>query len=258
MNLRHNVIAFLASSSNYSDSSLIPVLLFASASFLIFYLLVIRNFTHSSAESLEPTPRKTDTVSPPPTLAPPPPQPDPDIEFRIVLLPESSISTHSRCRDTCRYLWYETLMLRSHNPPSISSETCVYLWTALFYIAAITLRNQDSVGRIYDYFAEITSEFVSEEQYKGLVVEKIRAIYRTLRQPLNTSKIDPRSDNGRLELWNYLILTSPELLARPGIRINFLAASERVWKTISDVFPQSRPYPYIEDIRFSLDVLPDN
>ena len=179
-------------------------------------------------------------------------KPDPDVEFRPVLMPETEVSVHTRCRDTCRYLWYETLMLRSSTTPPISSDTCVYLWTALFYTAVKTLRNQSSVDRIYSYFAEVTGEFVTEEQYTELVIAKVRETYRNLRPALNSSGIDPRSGNARLALWNLLISTNQELLQRPDVRPYFLAAAERVWKTVADVFPQSHPYPKAGEVQYSI------
>ena len=204
--------------------------------------------------------RESNTELPVVTQPPLPPQtftkPDPDVDFRLVLMPETEVSAHTRCRDTCRYLWYETLMLRSSTTPPISSDACVYLWTAMFYTAVKTLRNQASVDRIYSYFAEITAEFVTEDQYTTLVIAKVRDTYRSLRHPLNASGIDPRSGNGRLALWNLLISINPELLQHSDIRKGFLDATERIWKMIGDVFPQSHPYPKSGEVQYSLDDFP--
>lgn len=212
--------------------------------------------TEKSCRTISPTnsrSNQTEMVSlPPQTFS----KPDPDVDFRLVLMPETEVSAHTRCRDTCRYLWYETLMLRNSTTPPISSDACVYLWTALFYTAVKTLRNQASVDRIYSYFAEITAEFVTEDRYTTLVITKVRDTYRSLRQPLNDSGIDPRSGNGRLALWNFLISSNPELLQHSDIRKGFLEATERVWKMIGDVFPQSHPYPKSGEVQYSLDEFP--
>ena len=193
----------------------------------------------------------------PPSL---PPQtfanPDPDVDFRPVILPESEVHSNTRCRDACRYLWYETLMLRNCTKPLISSDATVYIWTALFYTAVKTLRSQSSVNRIYSYFSETTSEFVTEAQYTDLVVAKVREVYRELREPLNDSGIDPRTANGRRDLWRFLEDHSKELNLRPDLAYEFLCASQRVWEMIKDVFPQAQPYPKAGDIRYSIDDLP--
>lgn len=189
---------------------------------------------------------------PPQTFA----KPDPDVDFRPVILPESEVSAHTRCRDTCRYLWYETLMLRNCTKPLISSDATVYIWTALFYTAVKTLRSQSSVNRIYSYFSETTSEFVTEAQYTDLVVAKVREVYRVLREPLNDSGIDPRTAKGRRDLWRFLEDHSKELNLRPDLAYEFLCASQRVCEMIKDVFPQAQPYPKAGDIRYSIDDLP--
>lgn len=207
-------------------------------------------------------PQQHTSVSGSPEIDPPPlpPQtfakPDPDVDFRPVILPESEVSAHTRCRDTCRYLWYETLMLRNCTKPLISSDATVYIWTALFYTAVKTLRSQSSVNRIYSYFSETTSEFVTEAQYTDLVVAKVREVYRELREPLNDSGIDPRTANGRRDLWRFLEDHSKELNFRPDLAYGFLCASQRVWEMIKDVFPQAQPYPKAGDIRYSIDDLP--
>lgn len=238
--------------------SIFPSLLLVGS---LYYLrtrkIVIKQPIEPPVQAADPPPQTEPVVDseplPPEYLA----APDPDMDFRIVLLPESGVSVHARCRDTCRYLWYETLMLRSSTSPPVSSDACVYLWTALFYTAVKTLRNQDSVNRIYSYFSEVTKEFVTEEEYADLVVAKVRSAYRSLRQPLNESGIDPRSGNGRLSLWNFLISFCPELLQRPDLRPGFLAATERVWKTVAKVFKQSHPTPKLGHIQYSIGELPE-
>lgn len=207
-------------------------------------------------------PQQHTSVSGSPEIDPPPlpPQtfakPDPDVDFRPVILPKSEVSAHTRCRDTCRYLWYETLMLRSSAKPLISSDATVYIWTALFYTAVKTLRSQSSANRIYSYFSETTSEFVTEAQYTDLVVAKVREVYRELRETLNDSGIDPRTANGRRDLWRFLGDHSKELNLRPDLAYEFLCASQCVWEMIKDVFPQAQPYPKAGDIRYSIDDLP--
>ena len=264
------------SASNGDDTGVPLALLFLFISSIFFYpfLHIIYKSTQSDTKpSFTPLPEKQSHLNPSTeqshnaipnlktNISPPLPaqtftEPDPNVDFRIVLLPETQVSVHNRCRDTCRYLWYETLMLRNSTKPVISSDACVYLWTSLFYVAVKTLRNQSSVDRIYSYFAEVTAEFVTENQYTDLVIAKVRDTYRSLRQPLNDSCIDPRSGNGRLALWNFLISSNPELLLHSDLRKSFLAATERVWKMIGDVFPQSHPYPKSGEVQYSLDDFP--
>lgn len=216
----------------------------------------VRELFSRKEVSPQPSESKVATIDPqslpPQTFA----KPDPDVDFRPVILPESEVSAHTRCRDTCRYLWYETLMLRNCTKPLISSDATVYIWTALFYTAVKTLRSQSSVNRIYSYFSETTSEFVTEAQYTDLVVAKVREVYRELREPLNDSGIDPRTANGRRDLWRFLEDHSKELNFRPDLAHEFLCASQRVWEMIKDVFPQAHPYPKAGDIRYSIDDLP--
>ena len=266
----------IRSVSNSADSGapLFLVILLTSAIFFYPCLYIIFKAAHTDTKSsITHTPKKLSPLSTSAnqspsaiptqktnTSPPLPPQtftkPDPDVDFRLVLMPETEVSAPTRCRDTCRYLWYETLMLRSSTTPPISSDACVYLWTAMFYTAVKTLRNQASVDRIYSYFAEITAEFVTEDQYTTLVIAKVRDTYRSLRHPLNASGIDPRSGNGRLALWNLLISINPELLQHSDIRKGFLDATERIWKMIGDVFPQSHPYPKSGEVQYSLDDFP--
>ena len=203
-------------------------------------------FTNEKAEG-NPQPLPPQTFS----------KPDPDVDFWPVLLPESEVSPHTRCRDTCRYLWYETLMIRSRVTPPPTSDACIYLWTALFYTAVKTLRSQASVDRIYSYFAVTTGEFVTEARYTDLVVDKVRTVYRQLREPLNKSGIDPRTANGRRDLWHFLEEYSGEFLNRPDLEDVFLSSSQRVWQMIADVFPQAHPYPKAGDIRYSIEDLPE-
>lgn len=182
--------------------------------------------------------------------------PNPEIVFRFAPGLDPAVSVHARCRDTCHYLWYETLLVRSSISPHLSSNSTIYIWTALFYTAVKTLRSQGAVDRIYDYFREATGKFVTEEKYRYLVVMKVREIYRSIRPLLNNSEIDPRTSNGRRDLWFLIAECIPEA-GDPQLQNEFEAASERVWQTISDVFPQAQPYPKAGDIRYSIDDLPD-
>lgn len=180
-------------------------------------------------------------------------KPAPEVVFRLPYSFETEVSVHARCRDTCRYLWYETLLIRSRTSPPISSNSCIYIWTALFYTVVKTLRSQDSVNRIYSYFDEVTGVFVTEIQYQQLVIDKVREVYRSIRETLNESGIDPRTTSGRHELWLLIAQYIPEG-DDPRLQEEFEASAERIWQTIADVFPQARPYPKsdTEKIQYSV------
>lgn len=183
-------------------------------------------------------------------------KPDPKISFRPEAGPETNVARHTRCCDTCRYLWYETLLIRSRISPPLSSNSTVFIWTALFYTAVKTLRSQDTVDRIYAYFAPVTGEFVTEVQYRDLVVKKVQEVYRSIRPLLNDSDIDPRTANGRRDLWFLIAQQIPEG-DDPNLQAEFEAAAGRIWQTVADVFPQAQPYPKAGDIRYSIDDLPE-
>lgn len=182
--------------------------------------------------------------------------PDPEIVFHFAPGLDPAVSVHARCRDTCHYLWYETLLVRSSTSPPLSSNSTIYIWTALFYTAVKTLRSQGAVDRIYDYFREATGKFVTEEKYRYLVVMKVREVYRSIRPLLNDSSIDPRTANGRRDLWFLIAERIPET-GDPQLQNEFESASQRVWQTIADVFPQAQPYPKAGDIRYSINDLPE-
>ena len=246
------------SSQSESSTSLVLVIVFVSALIILPCLWVIRSCTRPG--TVDPSSPPSNQVPAPAPTEPEPqslPQPDPDIVFRPVLPAPPIISPHSRCRDTLHYLWHESLTIRNASDPVISNDACIYLWSALFYTAVKTLRSQDSVRRVYKYFSEVTADYIIEEHHPEVVVARIREAYRSIQPYLNQCGIDPRTVNGRLELWNFLIVYSQELLCRPDIRPHFMSAAQRVWVTVAKAFPQSRPVPKLSRIQYSFREQPE-
>ena len=259
------VLLLAISETGWSDrtATLLISLVFISVVILFPVIHFVYSVTHKNsaeAPSTDPHPvpsyeKPKAVLEPEPELVPKSeaePEAEPEIVFRLILLPDPGISPRHRCRDTCRYLWHEALVIRSASTPTISNDACICLWSALFYTAVKTIRSQDSVRRIYSYFTDTLMDFITEEHRPEAVIFQIRKLYRHYQPGLNQCGIDPRTVNGRLQLWNYLLTQCPELLSRADIRHRFLSASQRVWFATARAFPQSHPLPRPANIKYSI------
>lgn len=101
----------------------------------------------------------------------------------------------------CRFIWIRAITFCNQTMKEPTLKDCTYVWTAFFYAITKSLRDQHVVDDIYAYFDEAASLYIRECDSRPLTLRAIRCHYHQFRSFLNSSGIDPRTDEGLEDLW---------------------------------------------------------
>lgn len=101
----------------------------------------------------------------------------------------------------CHFIWTRSIIFceRIQKNPSLQCET--YIWTAFFYSITKHIRNQVLVDEIYAQFKLAAESFIKDGESKAMSLHYIQSTYWRFRSTLNTSGIDPQTQDGISKLW---------------------------------------------------------
>ena len=111
------------------------------------------------------------------------------------------IDTESREYRLCRFIWTHAILFSKEATQSPSPKCTAYLWTAFFYAVTKEIRNQEIVNHIYAQFRNSALPLVKDRQDPAKIVDDMQSHYRKLREVLNSTGIDPRTEDGLRALW---------------------------------------------------------
>lgn len=101
----------------------------------------------------------------------------------------------------CRFIWIRAITFCNQTMKAPTLKDCTYVWTAFFYAITKSLRDQNVVDDIYACFDDTASLYIRDADSKPLTLRAIRCHYHQFRSFLNGSGIDPRTDEGLMDLW---------------------------------------------------------
>lgn len=101
----------------------------------------------------------------------------------------------------CKFIWIRAITFCNQTMQAPTLKDCTYVWTAFFYAITKSLRDQHIVDDIYACFDDTASLYIRDSDSRTLTLRAIRGHYHQFRSFLNSSGIDPRTDEGLEDLW---------------------------------------------------------
>lgn len=123
-------------------------------------------------------------------------------------------SASSPAYRVCHFMWTRSDIFCDHIQKNSSLQSKAFIWTAFFYSITKHVRNQNIVDELYAQFKAAVEPFIASSQNKAMSFYYIQTAYWQLRSILNSSGIDPRTQEGVSELW-----FTVAALAFPGISL---------------------------------------
>lgn len=102
------------------------------------------------------------------------------------------------------YLWECVDVLEYHTGYYISFHTLSYLWAAYFYVFAKSIRSQSIVDELYMNFSKDARSYFGNRISGVHPYITLANSYKRIAPVLNASKIDPRTIEGRNQLWELI------------------------------------------------------
>lgn len=212
----------------YTPLQILLVTLIGIAGILVPFVLLYFVYNPPSSES--PSTHNSPTT-PPPKISTNEVQNAPNASNNLI--PERFI---------CRLMWAEVEKFRQQFPEKMGYRAEVYCWTALFYIVIKTIRKQRIVNLIYSHFPSTTILHFSNSPYSCEAYENALSEYRSFREELNASGIDPRTPLGINSLWELLAKKMfPKDNSFESAKTFFISSANRVELYTKTLFPTSSP-----------------
>ena len=120
----------------------------------------------------------------------------------------------TRSFDACKFIWDRSLLLLEKILPAADLKAKTYVWTAIFYAVTKHVRKQSIVDDIFSSFPESILSVFQTHDNPEFTLLNVKSHYWKFRSILNTSGIDPRTDEGLLSLWSLTLANvDPHLVA---------------------------------------------